>query len=101
MAGLGILFIGMDMMETMQPLCDSQVFPSEAMTKFEHPLLGILAGAAFTAAIQSSLGFGRYPADSGTGGAVSFDGGGVCSVRSEYRHYITAVLAAIRHQEGT
>ena len=35
------------------PLCDSQVF-LQAMTKFEHPLLGILAGAAFTAAIQSS-----------------------------------------------
>ena len=41
-AGLGILFIGMDMMgEAMQPLCDSQVF-LQAMTKFEHPLLGIL-----------------------------------------------------------
>ena len=54
LAGLGILFIGMDMMGTaMEPLADSEKFVS-ILTKFENPLLGILAGTVFTALIQSS-----------------------------------------------
>lgn len=54
MAGLGVLFIGMDMMgAAMKPLADSESFVS-ILTKFESPLLGILAGAVFTALIQSS-----------------------------------------------
>ncbi len=53
-AGLGVLFIGMEMMSgAMMPLRDSQVF-IDLMTKFSNPLLGILAGALFTAVIQSS-----------------------------------------------
>lgn len=54
LAGLGILFIGMDMMSSsMQPLAQSEGFVT-ILTKFENPLLGILAGTAFTALIQSS-----------------------------------------------
>ena len=54
LAGLGVLFIGMDMMSTaMKPLADSEAFVS-LLTKFENPLLGILAGMVFTALIQSS-----------------------------------------------
>ena len=54
LAGLGILFIGMEMMSgAMMPLRESEAFIS-MMTKFSNPLLGILAGAAFTAIIQSS-----------------------------------------------
>lgn len=53
-AGLGILFIGMGMMgEAMVPLRESKTFVS-LMTRFSNPFLGILAGAAFTAIIQSS-----------------------------------------------
>ena len=53
-AGLGILFIGMDMMSgAMKPLGNSAEFVS-LLTKFENPLLGILAGMGFTALIQSS-----------------------------------------------
>ena len=53
-AGLGILFIGMDMMgAAMEPLQDSQAFIN-LMTKFSNPLIGILVGAVFTAIIQSS-----------------------------------------------
>lgn len=53
-AGLGILFIGMGMMsDAMLPLRDSQMFIN-FMTKFTNPLLGIMAGAVFTAIIQSS-----------------------------------------------
>jgi len=54
LAGLGVLFIGMDMMgAAMKPLADSKSFIS-LLTKFENPLLGILAGLIFTAIIQSS-----------------------------------------------
>ena len=53
-AGLGILFIGMEMMSSsMMPLRESEAFAS-IMTNFSNPLLGILAGAVFTAIIQSS-----------------------------------------------
>lgn len=54
LAGLGVLFIGMDMMgSAMKPLADSESFVS-LLTKFENPILGILAGTVFTALIQSS-----------------------------------------------
>ena len=53
-AGLGILFIGMDMMgAAMEPLQESEAFIN-LMTQFSNPLLGILVGAVFTAVIQSS-----------------------------------------------
>lgn len=54
LAGLGILFIGMDMMSNaMAPLKDSPMF-LEAMTSISNPVLAILLGAGFTALIQSS-----------------------------------------------
>ena len=53
-AGLGILFMGMDMMgAAMEPLQESETFIN-LMTQFSNPLLGILVGAVFTAIIQSS-----------------------------------------------
>ncbi len=53
-AGLGVLFIGMEMMSTaMYPLRESQEF-IEIVTEFQNPLVGILAGMIFTALIQSS-----------------------------------------------
>ncbi len=54
LAGLGILFIGMDMMGTsMLPLRESQTF-IDTVSSFENPIVGILAGTIFTAIIQSS-----------------------------------------------
>ncbi|MGN0336151.1 MAG: Na/Pi cotransporter family protein [Lachnospiraceae bacterium] len=54
MAGLGVLFIGMDMMGTaMEPLARSERLVS-VLTRFENSILGIAAGAVFTALIQSS-----------------------------------------------
>ena len=52
--GLGVLFIGMDMMSSsMAPLRDMPAFVN-LMTSFSNPVLGILAGTVFTAIIQSS-----------------------------------------------
>ena len=94
-AGLGILFIGMDMMSAaMMPLRESEAFIS-LMTQFSNPVLGILAGAIFTAIIQSSsasVGILQALASSGVIGlpqavyALFGQNIGTC---------ITAVLAAI------
>lgn len=54
LAGLGILFIGMDMMSgAMKPLRNSPEFVN-LVSNFSNPLIGILVGAGFTAIIQSS-----------------------------------------------
>lgn len=53
-AGVGVIFIGMGMMsDAMLPLRDEPEF-IQLMTSFKNPLLGVLAGALFTAVIQSS-----------------------------------------------
>lgn len=53
-AGLGVLFMGMDLMSgAMEPLRDSPEFVN-LVTNFQNPLIGILVGAGFTALIQSS-----------------------------------------------
>lgn len=53
-AGLGILFIGMNFMsDAMKPLQDTPEFIN-LMTTFSNPVFGIIAGALFTAIIQSS-----------------------------------------------
>ena len=53
-AGLGILFLGMNMMSSaMVPLRHSDAFIN-MVSSFSNPLIGILVGAGFTALIQSS-----------------------------------------------
>ncbi|MEG1050251.1 MAG: Na/Pi symporter, partial [Oscillospiraceae bacterium] len=53
-AGLGVLFLGMDMMSgSMVDLRNSELFV-KAITQFSNPFVGIAAGAIFTAIIQSS-----------------------------------------------
>ena len=68
LAGLGVLFIGMDMMSAaMKPLRQSEMF-IDLISNFSNPLLGILFGAVFTAVIQSSsaaVGILQTLADSG------------------------------------
>ncbi len=53
-AGLGILFVGMNLMSSsMAPLRDYEPFV-QLLTRFSNPILGILAGMLFTALVQSS-----------------------------------------------
>ncbi|MEG2929473.1 MAG: Na/Pi cotransporter family protein [Oscillospiraceae bacterium] len=53
-AGLGVLFLGMDMMSgSMVDLRNSELFVN-VITQFSNPFVGIAAGALFTAIIQSS-----------------------------------------------
>lgn len=54
LAGLGVLFIGMNMMsDAMEPLRESAVF-IQLMTTISNPFIAVLFGAGFTALIQSS-----------------------------------------------
>lgn len=53
--GFGILFIGIHMMsDAVYPLRESETFKTLFITLGHNPLLGVLAGAAVTAIIQSS-----------------------------------------------
>lgn len=94
-AGLGILFIGMDMMGTaMEPLQDSQTFIN-FMTNFSNPLLGILAGAVFTAIIQSSSASVGILQTLAATGLVKYGNAVYVLFGMNIGTCITAVLAAI------
>ena len=94
-AGLGILFIGMDMMGTaMEPLQESEAFIN-LMTQFSNPLIGILVGAVFTAVIQSSsASVGILQALAATG-MIPLSGAVYVLFGQNIGTCITAVLASI------
>ena len=95
LAGLGILFIGMDMMGgAMEPLRESAVFIN-LMTQFSNPLLGILAGAIFTAVIQSSSASVGILQTLAAGGLISFSSSVFVLFGMNIGTCITAVLASI------
>ncbi len=95
LAGLGVLFIGMGMMSTaMKPLANSPEFIS-LLTKFQNPILGILAGTIFTAIIQSSsasVGILQALANSGL---IGLNGAAFVLFGQNIGTCITALLAAI------
>lgn len=94
-AGLGVLFLGMEMMgDAMLPLQNSEQFVSW-MTKFEHPLFGILTGAVFTAAIQSSSASVGILQTIAQSGAITFPGAVYVLFGQNIGTCITAVLASI------
>lgn len=95
MAGLGVLFIGMEMMSSsMMPLRDSQAFV-DLMTRFSNPLLGIAVGALFTALIQSSSASVGILQALATSGAISFSSSAFILFGQNIGTCITAVLASI------
>ena len=95
LAGLGVLFIGMDMMGTaMQPLQESEQFIA-LMTQFSNPLLGILAGALFTAVIQSSSASVGILQTLAVSGLIGFDSAVFVLFGQNIGTCITAVLASI------
>lgn len=95
MAGFGILFIGMEMMGTaMAPLEESEAFVS-MMTNFSNPLFGLLAGALFTALVQSSsAAVGILQALAGSG-LIPLSSAVYVLFGSNIGTCITAVLASI------
>lgn len=94
-AGLGVLFIGMDMMSTaMMPLRDAPAFIN-LMTKFSNPLIGILAGAGFTALIQSSSASVGILQALAASGLIGFNSAVFVLFGQNIGTCITAILAAI------
>ena len=95
LAGLGVLFIGMDMMSAaMYPLRESEAFVS-LMTRFSNPVLGILAGAAFTALIQSSSASIGILQALANGGLIGLRGSMFVLFGQNIGTCITAVLASV------
>lgn len=94
-AGLGVLFIGMDMMSTaMEPLRESQTFIS-LITNFSNPVIGILVGAVFTAIIQSSSASVGILQALARSGLIGLDGAVFVLFGQNIGTCITAVLASI------
>lgn len=94
-AGLGVLFIGMDMMSgAMEPLQDSEVF-TRAVTNFDNPVIGILVGAGFTALIQSSSASVGILQALAVGGLIGLPQAVYVLFGQNIGTCITAVLAAI------
>ncbi len=95
LAGLGILFIGMDTMSAaMAPLREFPVFV-RLMSTLSNPLLGILFGAAFTALIQSSSASVGILQTLAAGGIIRFSGAVFVLFGQNIGTCITAVLAAL------
>jgi len=94
LAGLGILFIGMDMMSAaMEPLREVPAFV-HMMATLSNPILGIAFGAVFTALIQSSaasVGILQTLADAGI---VEFSGAVYVLFGQNIGTCITAVMAS-------
>lgn len=94
-AGLGVLFIGMDMMSAaMEPLQDSTAF-TQVVTTFDNPVIGILVGAGFTALIQSSSASVGILQALATGGLIGLPQAVYVLFGQNIGTCITAVLAAI------
>jgi len=95
LAGFGVLFIGMDMMgAAMKPLQSSEAFIS-LMTTLSNPLLGIIAGAVFTAVIQSSSASVGILQTLAAGGLIPLSSAVFVLFSMNIGTCITAVLASI------
>ncbi|HIS77909.1 MAG TPA: Na/Pi cotransporter family protein [Candidatus Caccousia stercoris] len=94
LAGLGVLFIGMEMMSSsMEPLREWPAFV-EMVSTFSNPLVGILAGALFTAVIQSSSASVGILQAMAVGGIVGLDSAVYVLFGQNIGTCITAVLAS-------
>lgn len=94
-AGLGMLFIGMDMMSgSMAPLRDSELFVNIVST-FSNPIVGIVVGAVFTALIQSSSASVGILQALAISGAVQMDTAIYVLFGQNIGTCITALLASI------
>ena len=94
-AGLGMLFIGMDMMSgAMKPLAEVEEFVA-LLTKFENPILGILAGTVFTALIQSSSASVGILQALAMSGAITLNSAAFVLFGQNIGTCVTALLASV------
>ena len=93
--GLGLVFLGMTVMgEAMAPLREYQPF-LDWMANMERPALGILAGAAFTALVQSSSATTGVVIAMASQGLLGLSGGIALILGANVGTCVTALLASI------
>ena len=95
LAGLGVLFIGMEMMSSsMEPLREWPAFVNIVST-FSNPVIGILVGALFTALIQSSSASVGILQALAVSGVIGLDSAVYVLFGQNIGTCITAVLASV------
>ncbi|MCB1188491.1 Na/Pi cotransporter family protein [bacterium] len=95
LAGLGLIFYGMELMSTaMQPLRSHAPF-IELMLSLEHPLAGLAVGFLFTALVQSSSATIALLIALGSQGLVSLPAAIAIAFGAEVGTCITALLAGL------
>lgn len=93
--GLGLVFFGMSIMsDAMQPLRTFQPF-LDLMIRMEHPLIGIMVAAAFTALIQSSSATTAIVIVMAGQGFITLPMGIALAFGANIGTCVTALLAAI------
>jgi len=93
--GFGLLFYGMKVMsDTMKPLRANPTFNS-ILTSFENPFMGILAGAVFTALIQSSSATTGIVITLASGGSITLEAGIPLILGANIGTCVTALLAGL------
>ncbi len=94
--GFGILFIGIQMMsDSVYPLRESETFKTLFVTLGHNPLLGVLAGAAVTAIIQSSSASVGILQTLAASGLVPFNAAVYIIMGQNIGTCITAMLSSI------
>lgn len=93
--GLGLVFLGMDVMgASMRPLRDLPEFV-DAMAALANPVLGVAAGALFTAVVQSSTAATALAIALAGQGLVELEAGVAIIIGANVGTCVTAGLAAI------
>ena len=93
--GLGLLFLGIEFMgDATRPLRTFEPF-IKAMQEMENPLLGILAGAIFTAVVQSSAATLAVVIALASQGLMPLEAGIAVVLGANVGTCLTAMLAAI------
>jgi len=93
--GFGLLFYGMKVMsDTMKPLRDNTTFKA-ILISLENPFMGILAGAVFTALIQSSSATTGIVITLASGGSITLEAGIPLIFGANVGTCVTALLAGL------